>query len=225
MAQTNINILHGYFTEVINQKKLDLLPKYISEKFIEHGSPYVGLGVMTDNSSGDKITIMAVYPGSPAEGKLRVGDEILLAYDGDNTWKTYEELRQGGVWGQGEIGTCITVRVRRDSAEHEIDIIRGLVEGFEGQYDMVERGMREYFKEYPDLKARLINVIESGDLVAYHLEGQGYNARYGRSAVWAEFGFVRIKDGKITEKWYSGEEVSQFRQLGYTILAPEMVKA
>jgi len=224
MAQTNISILHGYFDEVINQKQLDRIPKYISEKFIEHGSPYVGLGVMIDDTNGDKITIMAVNPGSPAEGKLRVGDEILLAYDGDNTWKTYEELRQGGVWGQGEIGTCITVRVRRDSAEHEIDIIRGLVQGFEGHYDILERGMREYLKEYPDLNARLINVIESGDRVAYHLEGQGYNARYGRSAVWAEFGFVRIKDGKIIEKWNSEEGISQLKQLGYTLLAPTFVK-
>ncbi len=225
MIQTNINILQDYFDEVINQKHLDRISKYMSENYIEHGYPYVGLGLMIDSTGGDKIIIMAIVPGSPAYGKLMVGDEIILAYDGDNTWKTYDELRQGGVWGQGEVGTCITVRLLRDNAEHEIDIIRGLVEGFEGHYDMVEKWLGEYLTEYPDLKARLIHVIESGDLVAYQLECQGYNTRYGRSAVWAEFGFVRIVDGKITEKWTSDETVSELKQLGYTLIAPIMVKA
>ncbi len=225
MAQTNISILHGYFEEVINQKRLDRLPRYFSENFVEHGSPYVGMGLMIDSSSGDKITIMEVNPSGPAYGKLSVGDEILLAYDGDNTWKSFEELRQGGVWGQGEIGTCLTVRVRRAGAEHEIDIIRGLIPGFEAHFDMLEKFMPESFKEYPDLKTRLINVIESGDLAAYHLEAQGYNVRFGRSAVWSEFGFVRIQDGKITEKWNSDDTIPQFKQLGFTILAPQMVKA
>ena len=224
MAQTNINILHGYFEEVINQKHLDRIPKYFSEKFTEHGSPYVGMGLMIDDTSGDKVTIMQVVPGSPADGKLKSGDEILQAYDGDNTWKTYDELRQGGVWGQGEVGTCITVKVRRDNAEHEIDIIRGLIKGMQGHYDMLEKGMSEYFKEYPDLKTRLVNVIESGDLVAYHLEAQGFNTRYGRSAVWSEFGFARIQDGKITEKWSSEDSISMLKQLGYTLLAPAYVK-
>ena len=114
MGQTNINIIHGYFEEVINQKHLDRIPTYFSQNFTEHGSPYVGLGLMIDDTSGDGVTIMHVVPGGPADGKLKPGDEILLAYDGDNTWKTYEELRQGGVWGQGEIGTCITVKVRRE---------------------------------------------------------------------------------------------------------------
>jgi hypothetical protein len=42
--------------------------------------------------------------------------------------------------------------------------------------------------------------------------------------VWSEFGFVRIKDGMITDWWSSGEDVSTLKQLGYTIMAPEMVK-
>jgi hypothetical protein len=224
MAQTNINILHGYFEEVINQKHLDRLPTYFSKNFTEHGFPYVGLGLMIDDTSGDKITIMQVVPGSPSDGKLMPGDEILLAYDGDNTWKTYDDLRQGGVWGQGEVGTCLTVRVRRDNTEHEIDIIRGLIKGMEGHYDMLEMGMGQYFKEYSDLKTRLVNVIESGDLVAYQLETQGFNTRYGRSAVWSEFGFARIQDGKITEMWNSEESISMLKQLGYTLTAPAYVK-
>ncbi len=225
MTQTNISILHDYFIEVINQKHLDLISKYVSEKFIGHGSPYVGMGVMTDDSSGDKIIIQAVYPGSPAEGKLKVGDEILSACEGDRTWQTYEELRMGGLWGQGAIGTTLSVCVLRQNAEIEINITRGLVKGFEYYYKMVEEGTRSFFKEYPDVKTNLVNVIESGDLVAYQAEYQGQNVHYGRSSAWTEFGFVRIQNSKITDWWSSDEAVSQIKQLGYTILAPVMVKA
>ena len=225
MAQTNISILHGYFDEVINQKHIERLPMYFSERFTGHGSAYVGLGMMIDDTSGDRIIVKEILPGSPAQANLRVGDEILLAYDGDHTWKTYDELRQGGLWGQGELGTCITVRVRREGDEHEVDIIRGLVQGFDYHYDMVEMGTREFFKEYTDLKASLVNVIESGDLVAYQAGFQGYNARYGRSAVWDEFGFVRIQDGKITDRWTSEDPITLYKQLGYTLITPVMVKA
>ncbi len=225
MAQTNSNILRGYFDEVNNQKRLDLIPKYISEKFTGHGSPYVGMGLMTDDTSGDKVIIKAVYPGSPAEGKLMVGDEIMCAQDGERTLNTYNELRQGGMWGQGALGTPVTVWVRRQNAETEVTLMRGMVKGFEYHYEMVEMGTREFFKEYPDLKTSLVNVIEAGDMVAYQAEYQGLNVRYGRSAVWDEFGFVRIQDGKITDWWNSDEVITQFRQLGYTIQAPEMVKA
>ena len=223
MTQTNINILHGYFDEMINQKHLDLIPKYFSEKYIGHGTPYVGTGLIIDDSSGEKVTIQSVYQGGPAEGKLMVGDEILRVVDGEHTWSTFEELRQG-LWGQGVIGSSLTVWVRRDKAEHEITVARGLVEGFEFPYHLLESGTREYFKEWPDIKARLVNVIEAGDLVAYHVENQGHNARYGRSAVWAEFGFVRFQDGKIIDWWSAEDLVSQFKQLGYTILAPALVK-
>lgn len=225
MTESNINILRGYFTEVNNEKRIDLIPKYISENFVGHGTPYVGLGMMPDDSSGDKIIIRAIYPGSPAESKLMVGDELLRARDGDRTWNTYDEMRNGGMWGQGALGTPITVWVRRGSVETEVTLKRGMIKGFEYPYKMIEMGTREYFKEYPDLKTSLVNAIESGDLVAYHAENQGLNSRYGRTAVWAEFGFVRFKDGKITDWWSSDETVSQYRQLGYGIMAPEMVKA
>lgn len=223
MTQTNSDILRGYFDEVINQQHLDLIPKYFSEKFIGHGTPYVGMGVMTDNSSGVKVTIQLVNPGSPAEGKLVVGDELLRVFDGEHTWKTFDELRQP-LWGQGALGTSLTVWVRREEVEHEIILKRGLVQGFEFPYHLIEPGTREYIKDWPDLKARLVNVVETGDLVAYHAENQGHNTRYGRSAVWAEFGFVRIQDGKITDWWSVEDTFSLFMQLGYTILEPPLVK-
>lgn len=225
MTQTNSAILQGYIDEVINQKRLDLIPKYFSEKFISHGMPYVGLGVMPDISSGSKVIVQKINPNSPAADKLMEGDEILRVTDDGHTWATFEELRNGSLWGQGVIGTSLIVRVRRGNVEKDISIVRGLVKGFEFPYEFQESGMREYFKDWPDLKTRLVNMIEAGDMVAFHAESQGHNARYGRSAVWSEFGFVRFKDGKITDWWNSEEEVSVLRQLGYAIRAPELVKA
>ncbi len=180
---------------------------------------------MYDASSGDRIIIQSVYPGSPADGKLMVGDEIVRAQDGERIWNTYDTLRMGGLWGQGPLGSPITVWVRRNGGETDVTLMRGVVNGFEYHYQEVEMGNRENSKEWLGLKTRLVNVIESGDLVAYQLEAQGQNIRYGRSAVWTEFGFVRIEDGKITDWWNSDDTISQYKQLGFSILAPEMVKA
>jgi predicted SnoaL-like aldol condensation-catalyzing enzyme len=109
--------------------------------------------------------------------------------------------------------------------EREIPLVRGLVPGFEFPYHLLESGFQVFFKDWPDAKTRPVTVIEAGDLVAYHAENQGYNARYGRAAVWAEFGFVRIQDDKITDWWSTEDSVSAFKQLGYTIEAPPLVKA
>jgi hypothetical protein len=223
MTQTNSSILRSYFDEVVNQKRVDLLPKYISEEFIGHGAPYVGLGVMPDDSSGVKVTIRLVFPGGPAEGKLMAGDELLRVFDGQRTYQTFDELREPA-WGQGVLGTSLTVWVRRQEAEHEITLMRGLVKGPEFPYHVVVASYPEFLKEWPDQKARLVHVIETGDLVAYRAENQGLNARYGRSAVWVESGFVRIQHGKITDWWSVEDTLSQFRQLGYTIHEPPLAK-
>lgn len=224
MTQTNSSILRGFVDEVANQKRLDLLPKYLSEKYVGHGTPYVGLGIAPDSSDGVKVTVQLVNPGSPAEGKLMVGDEILRVSDGERTWDTFEELSQPA-WGQGVLGTSLTLWVRRAEVEHEIILVRGLVPGFELPYHVLESGWREWLKDWPDMETRLVKVIETGDLVAYHAENKGHNARYGRTAVWAEFGFVRVQDGKITDWWSAEDTFSQFKQLGYTIEEPAVVKA
>jgi hypothetical protein len=224
MTQTNSDILRGFLDEVINRRRLDLLSKYLSEKYVGHGTPYVGLGIATDDSDGVKVTVGLVNPGSPAEGKLMAGDEIVRVSDGERIWETFEELSRSP-WGPGVLDTPLTMWVRREGAEHEITLMRGLVPGFEFPYHFVESQMPEWLKDWPDLEIHLVRVIEIDDLVAYHAENKGYNARYGRSAVWAEFGFVRVQDGKITDWWSAEDTFSQFQQLGYTIEEPTVAKA
>ncbi len=225
MKQTNSEILRDYFEEVINQKNFANLSKYFSENFIRHGSPYVGMGVMTDTSSGDKVVVRKVNPNSPAANKLLVGDEIIRVTTDGRTFDTYEDLHQGELWGQGVIGTPLTLWVRRAGKDEEISIVRGLVPAFEISADAHKSGMQMYFEEMPDVKSQLIHVIESGDMVAFQAEFKGSNVRYGRSAVWTEFGFVQFADGKMTDWWNSDEEVPTLRQLGYMITAPEVVHA
>ncbi len=224
MAQSDINILQRYFDEVINQKRLDLIPRYFSESFVGHGTPYVGMGFVPDSTSGTMVVVRKINPNSPAAGKLMEGDVILRAREGEHSWETFEQLRYGGLWGQGVAGTSLTLWVRRGNEEKEINITRALIQGFQFPYNLHEPMMRDFFKEWPDVKVRLVNVIESGDMVAFHADYQGHNTVFDRSAMWSEFGFMRFKDGKITEWWGSDEAVSTLKQLGYSVRAPEMVK-
>jgi hypothetical protein len=165
-----------------------------------------------------------VQPGGPADGKLMAGDEILRVSDGDRTLETFDELRHAP-WGPGVLGVPLTIWVRREGKEHEITLVRGLVPAFEFPYNLLESGIREGRKYWPDLQAHLVRVIESGDLVAYHAEIRGHNTRYGRSAVWGEFGLVRFQDGKITDWWSADDSFSRLKQLGYTIEEPPVAEA
>jgi predicted SnoaL-like aldol condensation-catalyzing enzyme len=220
---TNSDVLRGYFKEIDNQKKLDRLSVYVSEQVVGHNPPYVGLGVINDDSDGKNIIVRRVNSGGPADGKLQVGDVIVRVMDGGRTFRTYQELRSF-VWGQGVLGTPVTLWVQRGGVEHEITIKRGLVQGLEGTFQFWQTGMPMYFKEWPDLHTDVIHVVEAGDLVAYYCEHQGHNSVYGRSAVWEESGIVRIQNGKITDWWSTENTLSQMKQLGYTLREPETVK-
>ena len=223
MSQTNGSVLRGFFEEVLNQRNPDLLSKYFSDNYIGHVTPYVGVGVGPDFSSGEKVIIRMVVPGGPSDGKLMVGDELLRISDGDCTWETFDEIRNS-TWGHGPLDTAFTVWVRREGQEHEITLTRGLIQGVDIPYHFVEDGISELFETWPDWHSRLVQVLEVGDLVAYHAEHQGYNARFGRSAVWSEFGFVRVQGGKITDWWSNEDLYSQYKQLGYTIEEPSLAK-
>jgi predicted ester cyclase len=223
MVIKNSDILRGYFDEIVNQKKLEKLPQYLHEQFISHRSPYVGLGLATDDGSKGKVIISTIHPGSPADGKLQVGDEILQFQDGEHTWNTYAELRSG-MWGQGMIGTTVSIRVKRAGEEHEYQVMRGLVEGFQFSYSFMHDAIPNYFDEWPDIHFHLVHILEAGDMVAYYGENQGRNIRFNRSAIWGECGMVRVQDSRIIEWWSQEDSFSWMRQLGFALQEPNVIK-
>jgi len=94
LMKSNVEIIQEIAEQVVNQKKLDIYDQYFSQDYISRGAPYVGMGFSVD-SSGNKHIIKFVAPGSPAEGKLQVGDELLWAEDEHQRWATYEDIKQG----------------------------------------------------------------------------------------------------------------------------------
>jgi hypothetical protein len=85
LMKSNVEIIQDVIEQVVNQKKIDIWDQYFSQDYISRGAPFVGMGFSVD-SSGNKHTINIIAPGSPAEGKLQVGDELLWAEDEHQRW-------------------------------------------------------------------------------------------------------------------------------------------
>jgi hypothetical protein len=76
LMKSNVEIIQDIVEQVVNQKIIDKWDQYTSQDYISRGALYVGVGFSVD-SSGDKHIINIIAPGSPAEGNLQVGDELL----------------------------------------------------------------------------------------------------------------------------------------------------
>jgi len=74
--KSNVEIIQDTIEQVVNQKKIDIWDQYFSQDYISRGAPYIGMGFSSD-SSGNKHIINMIARGSPADGKLQVGDELL----------------------------------------------------------------------------------------------------------------------------------------------------
>ena len=220
MSQGNKHIVQEYFDRVVNGKNLDQMDEYFVENCVFHGIPYAGLGVFPDDSSGDKVLVRLIAPGSPALSKLKPGDQIVSAEDENGHWDTFQLLKTGS-WGQGKIGTWVKLKVRRDGQELDFQFERALIQGFDFIYSETKDTFRTYLeKEYPDLKVSIHHLIEDGNLVAVYLTNVGTNPDYNRQAVWDEFDIYRLVDGKIVEGWGLEDIFSQVKQLGYLIEPP-----
>ena len=89
-------------------------------------------------------------PGSPSEGKIEVGDELLWVEDEHRRWATYEEIEQGIRGNKYKVG------VRRGNQTLEYELTKGLFKGFDTHTDQAKSEMREFMtKEFPDLKATI----------------------------------------------------------------------
>ena len=132
--KSNVEIIQDINEQVFNQKNIDQWEQYISQDYVLHGAPYVGTGYSFD-SSGKKHIVNVIAPGSPAEGKLQVGDELLWEEDEHQRCDTYEQIKQAIV--QGHRGSKFKVGVRRDNQTLEFEFTRDLIEGFDSPKDQV----------------------------------------------------------------------------------------
>jgi predicted ester cyclase len=156
-----------------------------------------------------------VFPGSPADGKLQVGDELLWVEDQHQRWAGYEEIKQGLQ------SNTYTLGVRRADQTLEFQLTKDLFPGFDTHTEQAKSEMREFMsKDIPDLKATIKLILADGDMVVSLLEYRGTHANFEREAVWREAWFVRMSEGKIVEGWPIIDESSFLRHLGYQLIPP-----
>ena len=216
--KSNVEIIQEVIEQVVNQKKIDRWDHYFSPDYIARGAPYIGLGFSID-SSGEKHIFNFIIPGSPADGKLQVGDELLWVADEHQRWATYEEIKQGLL--QGFRGAKYTFGIRRGDHTHKYELARGLFSGFDTPSDQAKSEMRDFMaNDFPDLTATIKLILADGDMVVCLLEYRGIHAKFEREAVWREAWFTRLSEGKIVESWPIIDESSFFRHLGYQLIPP-----
>ncbi|MDD5220394.1 MAG: ester cyclase [Candidatus Bipolaricaulis sp.] len=215
--KSNTEIIRDVLEEVVNQKKIDAWGRYFSKDYIARGAPFIGMGFSRD-TSGNKHVISAITPGSPAEGKLQVGDELIWVEDERQRWATYEEMSKGL---QVYRGNKLKVGVRRGKETLEVLLTRGLIRGFDTDCDQAKSEMREFMtSEIPDLRVDIKLTLTDGDKVACLMEYRGTHATYKREAAWREIWVVRLSEGKIAESWPLPDVDAYLRQLGYQSIPP-----
>ena len=214
--KSNVEIIQDTIEQIVNQKKIDLWDQYFSTDYIARGAPFIGMGFFRE-SSGNQHIINMIIPGSPAEGKLQAGDELLWVEDERQRWATYEEIEQG------LRGRKYKVGVRRGNQMLEYNLTKDLLRGFDTHTEQAKSEMREFItKEFPNLYATIQLILADGDMVVCLLEYRGTHATFEREAVWREAWFVRLSEGKIVEGWPVTDLDAYFRQLGYQLTPPSV---
>lgn len=182
MSKTGREVVQGFYDQVVNEKRLDLWGEYISKNYVSHAAPYIGMGLST-RTSGDKMIVTSITPGSPAEGKLQLDDVIIRVEDQFNKWVTFEQLKTA-VMGLGKTGTTIKVRVRRDEGSFDHELTRGLIEGFDISCEVARENTRTFLLEgYPDVRVTVKKIIEEGDTAACYTVTKGTNSGFNREAI------------------------------------------
>ncbi len=220
MENKNVHIVQDCIEQIFNAKHLDRIYDYYSEQCVFYSPPYVGLGISYDDSSGERVVIKRVAANGPTAGKVQTGDIVLSASDANDTWDGFDHLRTG-LWGQGKLGTELTLTLLRDGESLEVTIVRGRVEGFDSPVAEFRDIWRHYLlEEMPDLQIEINQILASGDLVAYFATNTGTNAIYHQSAVWTECNILRLENGKIVEWWGTEDQLSMWQQLGFRMVEP-----
>jgi predicted ester cyclase len=213
-VKSNIEIIQDTLEQIVNQKKIDRWDQYFSPDYIVRGSPYIGMGFSRDTSEHKHI-IDRIVPGSPADGKLQVGDELIWIEDEHQRWATFEEIRQGIQGSRYKVG------VQRGDQTLEVELTRELVHGFDTHTGQAKSEMQEFMTDtYPDLRVSLKLILADGELVVSLLEYRGTHAGFGREIVWREAWFTCLSAGKIVESWPVIDLDAYYRQLGYQLIPP-----
>jgi ketosteroid isomerase-like protein len=215
--KSNAKIIHDVLEQVVNQKRIDAWGEFFSKDYVARGAPFIGLGFSRD-TSGDKHIIDFVIPGSPAEGKLQVGDEVLWVEDERQRWATYEDISEGF---RHHRGNRLKVGIRRDQQTLEVELTRGLIQGFDTDNDRAKSEMRDFMtRQVPDLSVDIKLTLEDGDKVVCLKEYRGTHAEFEREAIWREIWIARLSEGKIVESWPLPDIDAYCRQLGYQVIPP-----
>jgi predicted SnoaL-like aldol condensation-catalyzing enzyme len=221
MTRTPRETVIGFFEQILNARRFELIDEYFNANTVSHNPPYVGCGLITTEFGG-KVLVRLVAPGGPAEGFVLPGDEVLEAADAQRTWTGFEALK-AGLWGQGIIGTKVVLQLRRGEELLEATIERGLVAGFDQHFGAIRDAFIHYLEdEARDLNVTIQHVIEQGDLVAVYVINRATSTEYNRQAVWAECDLFRVAGGKIVESWGVEDGQSWMRQQGFRFLPPEI---
>lgn len=218
--KSNKQIVLDMLEVLINARLFDRDMEFYHPESIYYGPTYVGLGYLPDDSSGENITVKMVSPGTPADGKLQVGDKIVAASDEHVSLESYEQMRNYNI-GHGVPGTKVTMRVLRDGKELHLNFTRAQIQGYHLVYkDVRDITLINYMKSWPDLQVKVPLAVEEGDLVAVYCVYSGTNADYNRFAIWQSMELYRVRDGRIIESWGIEDQAIQWPQLGYTITPP-----
>jgi predicted ester cyclase len=220
MESKNVQIVRESIEQISNAKRFDRIFNYYSEQCLFHTPPYVGLGLFPDETSGERLVIKNVAANGPATGKVRIGDELLRASDANSTWEGYDSLRTG-LWGQGKLGTEVTLTLLRDGETLDVTMARSRVEGFDSTLADALPDWKYYLTEVmPDLHTEINQIIADGDFVAFYATNTGTSNTYHQSAIWTESDILRLENGKIVEMWLVEDQLSQWRQFGFRIQEP-----
>ena len=219
MLKTNIQIVERYIDEVFNQKHFDQIFNYCSHDCVIHIAPYVGLGLSTEER-GEQVILTDIAPHGPAHGHLLQGDRLVSVRDEHRTWNTFDELKSG-LWGQGVLGTHLTVKVQRAGELYDVPLVRSRVDGWKMKLSKIVDIWRDDIRQHwPGLTSDIKMIFGQDDLVACFLITSGANLEYQHSAIWSESNIYRVVNEKIIEMWSVEDSYAQLKQLGFMITEP-----
>ena len=217
--KSNIEIIQEVIEQVVNQKKIKKWDLFFSQDYMAHGAPYLGIGYST-KKVGYKLIINFIVPGSPAEGNLQEGDELLWGEDERQRWGNVKALSQA--IGRGQRGSIFKLAVRRGDETLEFELAKGPFHVDTG-CKQAKAEMKIFMtKVVPDLQATIDLIFGDGDMVVCLMTYSGTHATYKREAIWREAWITRLSAGMIVESWPVNDESSFLRQIGYKLVPPKV---